>query len=120
MATLSRDFALLVHQEIELIKAELAAGAKKFAIGAAGLVAAAVLAVIAVPVLSIAIALGIHALGVSLGWSFLIVAGGYLVLAAGAVFFGIRQLRKAKPQSRSVDSMKADIHAIARKPTPTP
>lgn len=120
VATLSRDLALLVHQEIELIKADLAAGAKKFAIGAAGLVAAAVLLLVAVPVLSIAIALGIHALGVSLGWSFLIVAGGYLVLAAGAVFFGIRQLRKAKPRTRAVDSMKADLHAIARKPTPTP
>jgi hypothetical protein len=120
IATLSRDLALLVHQEIELIKTELVAGAKKFAIGAAGLAVAAVLVIIAVPVLSIAVALGIHALGVSLGWSFLIVAGGYLLLAAGAAFFGIRQLRKAKPQSRSVDSVKADIHAIARKPTPAP
>jgi|SRR5450755_3808912 Putative Actinobacterial Holin-X, holin superfamily III len=120
IATLSRDLALLVHQEIELIKTELLAGAKKFAIGAAGLAVAAVLALIAVPVLSIAIALGIHALGVSLGWSFLIVAGGYFVLAAGAVFFGIRQFRKAKPPSRSVGSVKADIHAIARKPTPSP
>jgi len=120
VATLSRDLALLVHQEIELIKSELAAGAKKFAIGAAGLAAAAILALIAVPVLSIAIALGIHALGVSLGWSFLIVAGGYLLLAAGGVFFGIRQFRKAKAPSRSVGSMKADIHAIARRPTPAP
>jgi hypothetical protein len=120
IATLSRDLALLVHQEIELIKTELAAGAKKFAIGAAGFAIAAVLVLIAVPVLSIAIALGIHALGVSLGWSFLIVAGGYLLLAAGGAFFGIRQFRKAKSPSRSVGSMKADIHAIARKPTPAP
>ena len=120
VATLSRDLSLLVHQEIELVKTDLVAGAKKFAIGAAGLAVAVVFGLIAVPVLSIAIALGIHALGISLGWSFLIVAGGYLVLAAGAVFFGIRQFRKVRPPSRAVGSMKADIHAIARKPTPTP
>jgi TRAP-type C4-dicarboxylate transport system permease small subunit len=78
-----------------------------------------VFVLIAVPVLSIAAALGIHALGISLGWSFLIVAGGYLLLALIAAFVGLRLLRKAKVSKRGVDSVKADIHAIARKPTPS-
>jgi hypothetical protein len=120
VATLSRDLALLVHQEIELVKTDVVAGLKKTAIGAAGLVAAGVLAIFAIPVLSVATALGIHALGVSLGWSFLIVAGGYLVLAGAAAFFGLRTLRKGKPSTRAVDSVKADLHALARKPTPVP
>lgn len=118
VATLTRDLALLVHQEIELVKSDLVAGLKKIAFGAIGLVVAGVLALIAVPVLSVAIALGIHALGVSLGWSFLIVGGGYLVLAAIAGLVGITMLRKAKPPKRAVESVKADLAAIARKPTP--
>lgn len=116
VATLSRDVALLVHQEIELIKSDLLAGVKRAGLGIAGFAAAAVAAVFALPVLSIAAALGIRALGVSLGWSFLIVAGCYLLIAGGAAFFGIRQLKKAKPDTRGVDSVKADLHTIARKP----
>jgi hypothetical protein len=119
VATLTRDLALLVHQEIELIKADVLAAVKKAAIGAAGFVVAAIFLLIAVPVLSIAAALGIHALGISLGWSFLIVAGGYLLLAVLAVAIGVRLLKKAKFSTRGVDSVKADIQAIARKPTPS-
>ena len=74
------------------------------------------LALFAVPVISIAIALGIHALGVSLGWSFLIVGGGYLVLGGIAAFIGIKMLARAKPSNRAADSVKADLHAIVRKP----
>lgn len=119
VATLTRDLALLVHQEIELIKSDVLAAVKKAAIGAAGFVVAVVFLLIAVPVLSIAAALGIHALGISLGWSFLIVAGGYVLLAVIAAFVGLRMLRKAKVSKRGVDSVKADIQAIARKPTPS-
>jgi hypothetical protein len=116
VATLTRDLALLLHQEIELVKADLVKALKKFAVGAAALAVAAVLALFALPVISIAIALGIHALGVSLGWSFLIVGGGYLVLGAIAALIGIRMLAKAKPSNRAADSVKADLHAIVRKP----
>jgi Putative Actinobacterial Holin-X, holin superfamily III len=116
VATLTRDLALLVHQEIELIKADLVAALKRVARGAAGLAIAAVLALFALPIVSIAIALGIHALGISLGWSFLIVAGGYLFLGAIAALVGIRMLRRAKPSNRAVISVKADLQAIARKP----
>lgn len=116
VATLTRDLALLLHQEIELIKADVVAGLKKVAKGAAGLAIAAVLALFALPIISIAIALGVHALGVSLGWSFLIVGGGYLFIGVIAALIGIRVLRKAKPSSRAADSVKADLHAIARRP----
>jgi len=116
VATLTRDLALLLHQEIELIKADLVAALKKVAVGAAGFAVAAVLALFALPIISIAAALGVHALGVSLGWSFLIVGGGYLVLGAIAALVGVRMLRKAKPSNRAMTSVKADLHAIARKP----
>ncbi|MGH8888518.1 MAG: phage holin family protein [Acidothermaceae bacterium] len=120
VATLSRDVALLVHQEIELIKADLLATALKLAVGATGFVIALVGLLLAVPVLSIAAALGIHALGISLGFSFLIVGGAYVLIALIAAAFGMAALRKAKPPKRAVDSVKADLHAIARKPKPLP
>jgi hypothetical protein len=116
VATLTRDLALLLHQEIELIKADLVSSLKRVARGAAGLAIAVVLVLFALPIISIAIALGVHALGVSLGWSFLIVAGGYLVLGAIAALVGVLMLRRAKPSNRAMTSVKADLHAIARKP----
>ncbi len=116
VATLSRDVALLVHQEIELIKADALAGLRRAGLGIAGLAVAAIAAVFALPVLSIAAALGIRALGISLGWSFLIVAGSYLLIAGVVAIFGLAQLKKAKPPTRGVTSVKADLHAIAHRP----
>lgn len=120
VATMSRDFALLIHQEIELIKAELVATALKAAVGAAGLIVAAVGLLFAVPLLSIAAALGVHALGISLGFSFLIIGGAYVVIGLLAAGFGASALRKTKPPTRAVGSVKADLQAIVRKPKPAP
>lgn len=118
VATLSRDVALLVHQEIELVKAEIKATLTKVAVGAAGFVIAAVGLLFALPVLSIAAALGVHALGISLGFSFLIVGGGYILIALIGAGLGVLTLRKAKAPTRAVDSVKADLQAITRKPKP--
>jgi hypothetical protein len=118
IATLGRDIALLVHQEIELVKAELVAALRKIGVGAAAFAVAGVLALFALPLLSIAVALGVHALGVSLGWSFLIVAGGYLLLAAVAALLGVRLVKKTKAPKRAVGSVKADLRALTRKPKP--
>lgn len=120
VATLSRDVALLVHQEIELAKADLKRGLLKAAVGAAGFVLALVALLLAAPVLSIACALGIHALGVSLGWSFLIIAGAWVLVALIAAAAGAMALRKIKEHTRPVDSVKADLQVIARKPSPRP
>jgi hypothetical protein len=118
VATLSRDLALLVHQELELAKTELKTGLIKGAAAAGGLITALVFLLLAAPIVSIAAALGIHALGVTLGWSFLIVAGVYLLGALLAASFGVMALRRVSKHKRAVDSVKADLHAIARKPRP--
>jgi hypothetical protein len=90
----------------------------KFAAAAGGVVVALVLLLLAAPIVSIAAALGIHALGVALGWSFLIVGGVYVAGAFIAAGAAVMALRKVKKHKRAVDSVKADIHAIARKPKP--
>ena len=120
VATLSRDLALLVHQEIELVKADLRLGAIKAATGAAGLIVALVALLLGAPILSIACALGIHALGISLGWSFFIIWGAWMLIALVAAGAGLFVLRKIKQHKRAVDSVKADVQAIARKPNPVP
>ncbi len=119
-ATLSRDLALLIHQEIELAKTEVKIGAIKAGAGVAGLVVALILLPLALIILSVAAALGIHALGLSLGWSFFVIGGAWAVLALIAAGAGAFALRKVKVQKRAVESMKADIQALARKPNPIP
>lgn len=119
-ATLSRDLALLIHQEVELAKTDFKLGAAKAAAGAGGLIVALVALLLATPVLSIAAALGIHALGVTLGWSFFIISGVWIGIALVAAAAGGLAFRKIKRPTRAVDSMKADLHAIARKPNPVP
>jgi hypothetical protein len=119
-ATLSRDLALLIHQEIELAKTEAKIGAIKAGAGIAGLVVALILLPLALVILSVAAALGIHALGLSLGWSFLVIGGAWALLALVAAGAGAFALRKVKVQKRAVDSMKADLQALARKPNPIP
>jgi hypothetical protein len=119
-ATLGRDIGLLIHQEIQLAKTELKSALLKSAVGAAGLLAAAVALVFSLPLLAVAVAFGIHALGVTLGWSFFIVGGAFVAVALFAAAIGSFALRRAKPRVNAMASMKSDLHALARKPNPVP
>ena len=118
IATLTRDLSLLVHQEIELAKADLKVTATKAAAGGGALAIALGAVLLAAPVLSIAAAFGIHALGLSLGWSFLVVGGAYLLGGLALAGVAALTLRRAKPPKRAMASVKADLQALARKPQP--
>lgn len=72
-AAATADLSALVHDEIALAKAEIRADVKRGVSGGVSLAVAGVVALAAVPMLSAAAAFGIHALGLSLGWSFLVV-----------------------------------------------
>jgi hypothetical protein len=76
------DLSGLVKDEIELAKAEVRRDVKAVGVGAAMVAAIALLALLALVMLSIAFAYGIHALGLGLGWAFLITAGAQLLFAA--------------------------------------
>src|SRR4051812_20838922 len=69
-ASATAEMSALVHDEIALAKAELRQDAKRAAIGSGALVVALTLAVFAVPMFSFACAYGIHALGITMGWSY--------------------------------------------------
>lgn len=115
-AAATADLSALVHDEIALAKAELRADVKRGVSGGVSLGVAGVVALAAVPMLSAAAAYGIHALGLSLGWSFLIVAGAYLLLAALLGLLALRSFKRIEKPHRTIEGAQktADVLKNAR------
>jgi len=104
VADASRDISTLISKEIELAKSELKVSVQAGGIGIALFAAAGFLAVLAIIMLSVAIAYFIHwnGKGLSLHWAFLIVFAFYLVLAGLLVFVGIKKVKQVKAPERSI------------------
>jgi hypothetical protein len=84
---------MLVRKEVELARQELTAAIKSRVVGAAALGAAAFFGLLIVIFLGMAAAAALDL--VFARWlSRLIVAGGFLLLAAGAALFGLRRMKK--------------------------
>ena len=100
----SRDISSLISQEIALAKSELKVSIKAGGIGAGLFAAAGFLAVLAIIMLSVAIAYLIHWNGSGLGlhWAFLIVFGFYLLLAGLLVFVGIKKVKQVRPPDKAI------------------
>src|SRR5687768_12250669 len=92
----SRDISSLISQEIQLAKSELKVSIKAGGIGAGLFAAAGFIAVLAIIMLSIAIAFFIHWAGLGLHWSFLIVFGFYLLLAGILVLVGVKKVKQVR------------------------
>jgi hypothetical protein len=119
VASATQNLSALVRQEIALAKAEMAADAKAAGIGAGMFGTAAFLGHLALIFLSIAAAFGISALGVPLGWAFLIVAVAYLLLAGVLALIGKKSFGRISPPARTIATVKDDI-AWAKHPTVRP
>ena len=119
MATATAEMSALVHDEIALAKAELRQDAKRAGIGSAAFVVAGVLALFALPVLSFAAAYGIHNLGLGLAWSFLIVGGAFLIIAALLILIAMAKIKKIKKPEKSIASAK-ETAAVLQKAKPHP
>ncbi|MFC9325071.1 phage holin family protein [Kitasatospora sp. NPDC057015] len=111
-AAATADLSALVHDEIALAKAEIRQDVKRGVSGGVSLGVAGVVALAAVPMLSAAAALGLHALGITLGWSFLIVAGAYLVLAAVLGLLALRSFKKIEPPRRTIEGAQATAEVL--------
>ena len=105
-AEASRDLSALVHDEIELAKAEIRRDVKNGVTGGAMFGAAAFVALLAVILLSIAAAYGLVAAGLHPAWAFLIVAGVYLLGAVLFVLMGKRTISKVGPPQRTIRTSK--------------
>ena len=98
----SRDISTLISKEIELAKSELKVSFKHGGTGIGLFAAAAFIAVLAIIMLSVAIAYFIHMTGLDLAWCFLIVFGAYLLVAALLAFVGIKQVKQVKGPERAI------------------
>src|SRR3954449_9867225 len=99
----SNDVSSLIRSEIALAKTELKFSAKAGGVGLGLFAGAAFLLVLAVIMLSVAIAYFIHFTGLDLAWCFLIVFGVYVLVAGLLGFVGVRQIKKVRPPERAIE-----------------
>ncbi len=100
----SRDVSSLIRNEIRLAKSEIQVSVKAGGIGIAMFAAAGFFALMALIMLSVAIAYFINwnGHGLSLHWAFLIVFGFYLLLAALLAYVGIRKVKKVRAPEKAI------------------
>ena len=100
-----RDISTLISKEIALAKSELKVSVKFGVMGIALFVAAGLLAVLAVIMLSVALAYFINwnGDGLDLHWSFLIVFAFYLGLAGLLAFVGIKKVKQVGPPEQAIE-----------------
>jgi len=98
----SRDISSLLRKEIQLAKTELTVSVKAGGIGIGLFAAAAFVAVLAIIMLSVAIAYFIHWAGLGLHWSFLIVFAFYLLVAGLLGYLGIRSVKKVRGPEKAI------------------
>jgi hypothetical protein len=103
----SERVSLLVREEIELAKAEVAQKASSLARGAIGIAIAAVFGLLAVPFGLLTLAWGLNQAIGSFWLGFVITFGLLLILTAGAAVFAIRKLRVGPPTPKmAIDEAK--------------
>jgi uncharacterized membrane protein len=98
----TRDISELVNKEITLAKQELKVSVTNAGVGIGLFAAAAFLLVLAVIMLSVSVAYFIHWAGLGLHWSFLIVFGFYVLLAALLGFIGVLKVKKVKAPEKAI------------------
>jgi len=110
----SNDVSSLIRSEIALAKTELKFSAKAGGVGIALFAAAGFLLVLAVIMLSVAIAYFINFTGLDLAWCFLIVFGFYALVAAVLGLIGYRSVRKVRGPEASIEQLKETKAVLKR------
>ena len=111
----SRDISTLISKEIELAKSELKVSVKAGGIGVGMFAAAGFVAVLAIIMLSVAIAYFIHWAGLGLHWSFLIVFGFYLLVAGLLVLVGVKKVKQVRGPDKAISQGKQIPRALKGK-----
>lgn len=110
----SKDVSSLIRNEIALAKSELKFSAKAGGVAAALFGAAAFLLVLAVIMLSVAIAYFIHFTGLDLAWCFLIVFVLYTLIAVVLGAIGYKSVKKVGPPERSIAQLQETKAVLKR------
>jgi hypothetical protein len=96
------DFGTLFRHMIELAKSELRISVRAGGMAIVLFLLAGFISLLAIIMVSIAIAFFIHMADLDLAWCFLIVFGAYLLLAAVLGLIGYRKVRKVKAPERTI------------------
>ena len=104
----------LVRDEIALAKTELKVSVKAGGIGLGLFAAAAFLVLLAIIMLSVAIAYFIHFTGLDLAWCFLIVFVLYVLVAALLGFIGYRKVKQVRPPERAIHQAQETKNILRR------
>lgn len=121
VATATRDLSVLIHQEMELAKAELAEQAKKGAVGAGLLGAAGVLAMLGVLLLCFSVSFAIAEGGGVPVWAGFLCVGGLFAIVGGVVgFLGAVALKTMRGPDQTVTTLKSALASIRRRRTSEP
>lgn len=115
VAEASRDISSLIQNEIALAKSELKVSVKAGGTGVGLFAVAAFLGLLAVIMLSVAFAYFIQMTGLHLAWSFLIVFGAYLLIAALLAFVGFRKVKKVRAPERAIHQAQETKTVFQRK-----
>ncbi|MFI6154010.1 phage holin family protein [Kitasatospora sp. NPDC051170] len=111
-AAATADLSALVHDEIALAKAEIRADVKRGVSGGVFIAVAGVLALAAIPMISIAIAFAFHWMGVPLGWSFLLSAVLHLILAGVVGFVAVRFFKRIQKPERTIEGVQKTAEVL--------
>ena len=112
-AQLKTEFTGLVNDHLELAKLELQPNATRGGVGAGSIALAAVLAMYAIGMFSVALALGLAALFNWSAWlGFLVVGVLYILLVALLGFIAKSQFEKIAPPTRTIESIKTTIATL--------
>ena len=109
-----RDISSLISKEIQLAKSEIKVSVKHGGVGIGLFAGAAFLGLLAVIMLSVAIAYFIHwnGAGLDLHWAFLIVFALYLLIAGVLAFIGLKQVKQVKAPERAIEQGKQIPQAL--------
>jgi hypothetical protein len=110
----SRDLSELMRKELELAKAELSESAKRASAGAGLLGGAGYAGAMAVFFLSVALWWGLGDLIDSLGWSAVIVAVIWAIIAAILYAVGRKRLKTVQGAPKTVETVKEIPDALKR------
>ncbi len=113
----SRDISSLISKEIQLAKSELKVSMRAGGMGLALFAAAGFVALLAIIMLSVAIAYLLHWNGelLDLHWAFLIVFGFYLIVAAVLGLIGFKKIKKVRPPDKAIHQGKEIPRALRGK-----
>lgn len=118
VALAAKDVSQLIRYEVDLAKTELRADMKRVGLAGALVGMAAFVGCLVIVLLCIALAEGLHALGIWTWAAFLIVAGACVLLAAAAVGIALLKVQNLSGLSETRKSVTEGLGMLRREQQP--